>query len=63
MTRTGRRAVGAGPPLLLLLARPGGAYGLSYLFDRQADYALLFAVGGGALILALALNVLVGRRV
>ncbi|MFP6770944.1 MAG: YbfB/YjiJ family MFS transporter [Alphaproteobacteria bacterium] len=45
------------------LGQAGGAYGLSYLFDRQADYALLFAVGGGALILALALNVLVGRRV
>ncbi len=45
------------------VGQAGGAYGLSFLFDRQGDYGLLFAVGGSALILALALNILLGRRV
>lgn len=45
------------------VGQAGGAYGLSFLFDRQGDYGLLFAVGGSALILALALNFLLGRRV
>ena len=33
------------------------AYGYSYLFEHTgSDYALLFALGGGALLVALVLN-------
>jgi len=39
-----------------------GAYGLSYLFDISGDYTLLYAVGGGALVLSLALNLVAGRE-
>ena len=44
------------------LGQATGAYGLSYLFDRQGDYSVLFAVGAGALALSLALNLIFGRK-
>ncbi|MBT3333656.1 MAG: YbfB/YjiJ family MFS transporter [Rhodospirillaceae bacterium] len=40
-----------------------GAYGLSYLFDLKGDYTLLFAGGAGAIAIALALNLVLGKRV
>ncbi len=40
-----------------------GAYGLSYLFDLSGNYTLLFGIGGAVLLLALGLNLLVGRRI
>jgi predicted MFS family arabinose efflux permease len=45
------------------LGQAGGAQGLSYLFDLRHDYSLLFAVGGGVLVLALGLNLLLGRKI
>ncbi|HEX6142140.1 MAG TPA: YbfB/YjiJ family MFS transporter [Geminicoccaceae bacterium] len=41
------------------LGQAAGAYGLSFVFDRTQDYALLFALGGGAVAAALALEVAV----
>ena len=43
------------------VGQAAGAYGLSYLFDLGGSYGLLFAVGSGALFLALALNLLASR--
>ncbi len=45
------------------VGQAAGAYGLSYLFDLGGGYSLLFAVGGGGLVLALGLNLLAGRRI
>jgi predicted MFS family arabinose efflux permease len=39
-----------------------GAYGLSYVFTRTDDYALLFVVGAGAVLLALLIDLAFGRR-
>ena len=36
------------------------AYGLSYIFDRTGDYALLFLLGAGAVTLALVLDLAAG---
>jgi len=36
---------------------------LSYLFDLKGDYTLLFAGGAGAIAIALALNLVLGKRV
>ncbi len=44
------------------IGQAAGAYGLSYLFDISGDYTLLFAVGGAALVAALALNLVTGRQ-
>jgi predicted MFS family arabinose efflux permease len=44
------------------VGQAAGAYGLSYLFDISGDYTLLFAVGGAALVLSLALNLVAGRK-
>lgn len=45
------------------LGQAAGAYGLSYVFDLRGDYGVLFAMGSGALVLALVLNLLLGRRI
>ncbi len=45
------------------LGQAAGAWVLSALFAREASYALLFALGAGALVLALAIDVAVARRV
>lgn len=45
------------------VGQAAGAYGLSYLFDVRGDYTLLFACGAGALLLALVLNIVAGRRI
>jgi predicted MFS family arabinose efflux permease len=39
-----------------------GAYGMSYLFARTDDYALLFALGAGAVFVALLIDLAFGRR-
>ncbi len=44
------------------VGQAAGAYGLSYLFDISGDYTLLYAVGGAALVLSLALNLAMGRQ-
>jgi hypothetical protein len=38
------------------------AYALSFVFARTGDFALLFAAGGAALLLALAIDVAADRR-
>ncbi len=44
------------------VGQAAGAYGLSYLFDISGNYTLLYAVGGGALVLSLVLNFAMGRQ-
>ena len=44
------------------MGQAAGAYGLSYLFDLSSNYGMLFAAAAGALVLALVLNLLIGRR-
>jgi predicted MFS family arabinose efflux permease len=44
------------------VGQAAGAYGLSYLFDLDGDYTVLFGIGGAMLLLALGLNFLAGRR-
>ena len=44
-----------------------GAYGLSYLFERTGgDYAVLFAIGAGAVVISLAIDLvtalIIGRE-
>jgi predicted MFS family arabinose efflux permease len=39
-----------------------GAYGLSWLFARTGDYDLLFALGAGAILLALLIDLAFARR-
>jgi predicted MFS family arabinose efflux permease len=41
------------------LGQAAGAYGLSFLFERGGGYELLFALGAGALVLALSLDLAV----
>jgi predicted MFS family arabinose efflux permease len=41
------------------LGQASGAYGLSFLFERGGGYELLFALGAGALVLALSLDLAV----
>ena len=43
------------------LAQAIAAYGYSYLFGRTNDYPLLFGIGVAALVLALGLELVVGR--
>jgi predicted MFS family arabinose efflux permease len=49
------RATGA-----FALGQAGGAYGASFLFDLTDSYALLFELGVGALVLALAIDLVLG---
>jgi predicted MFS family arabinose efflux permease len=42
-----------------LLGQASGAYGFSFLFERGGGYELLFALGAGALLLALSLDLAV----
>jgi predicted MFS family arabinose efflux permease len=44
------------------LGQAAGAYGLSWLFARTDDYALLFALGAGAVLLALLIDLVFARR-
>lgn len=43
------------------LGQAAGAYGLSYLFEASDSHRLLFALGAGALALALALDLVTGQ--
>jgi predicted MFS family arabinose efflux permease len=43
------------------LGQAAGGYGLSFAYARTADYALLFALGAAALVLALAIDLAAGR--
>jgi hypothetical protein len=36
------------------------AYGMSYLFVHSGDYRLLFALGSGAMVLALTVDLIAG---
>ena len=38
-----------------------GGYGYSYLFGETDEYRLLFAIAAGALVLALSLELVIGR--
>lgn len=44
------------------VGQAAGAYGLSWLFARTGDYALLFALGAGAMLLALLIDLAFARR-
>ena len=44
------------------LGQAGSAYFFSYLYERTGDYSLLFAMGTGALVIALVLDLIWGRR-
>jgi predicted MFS family arabinose efflux permease len=44
------------------LGQAVGAYGLSWLFARTDDYTLLFALGAGAVLLALLIDLIFARR-
>jgi predicted MFS family arabinose efflux permease len=44
------------------LGQAVGAYGLSWLFARTGDYALLFGLGAGAVLLALLIDLAFARR-
>jgi predicted MFS family arabinose efflux permease len=43
------------------LGQAAAGYGLSFVYARTGDYATLFALGAGALALALAIDFTVGR--
>jgi predicted MFS family arabinose efflux permease len=44
------------------LGQAAGGYGLSFVYARTADYALLFVLGAAALALALAIDLAAGRQ-
>ena len=43
------------------LGQAGAAYGFSYLFDLGGSYLPLFALGAGAFVVALAINIVAAR--
>jgi hypothetical protein len=43
------------------LGQGAAGYGLSFVYARTGDYALLFALGAGAITLALAIDLTAGR--
>ena len=47
---------GATPPTSFALFQAAAAYGFSWLFARDGDYPLLFRLGGAAVTLALAIE-------
>jgi predicted MFS family arabinose efflux permease len=44
------------------VGQAAGAYGLSYLYARTGDYALLFALGAGAVLAAFLIDLMFARR-
>ena len=48
--------------ILFSIVQALGAYGLSYLFDLTTEFEPLYALGGAVLVLALALNLLLGKK-
>ena len=43
------------------LGQAGAGYGMSFVYARTGDYATLFALGAGAIALALAIDLIAGR--
>ena len=58
----GRGAPGAWPPPPSRVGQAAAAYGFSFLFARSGDYGLLFALGAGAIALALLIDLAFARR-
>ncbi len=63
----GQQAAWSLTTMAFALGQAGAAYGFSFLFEHTGGYNLLFALGAGALVLALALDLAVtglgpGRR-
>ena len=48
--------------ILFSIGQGLGAYGLSYLFDLTTELEPLCALGGAVLVLALAMNLLLGNK-
>jgi hypothetical protein len=44
------------------LGQAGAGYGVSFVYAATGDYATLFALGAGAIALALAIDLAAGRR-
>src|SRR5258706_3047665 len=62
-----QRAAWAQATTTFALFQAAGAYGLSYLFERTGgDYAVLFAIGAGAVVISLAIDLvtalIIGRE-
>lgn len=59
---TAQRVVWSWTTIAFALFQAGGAYFDAFLFARGGDYRSLFALGAGALVLALALDLAAGGR-
>jgi len=57
-----RKAAWSVATVAFALGQAAGAYGFSFLFAHQGSYALLYALGGAALALSLAIDAVVARR-
>jgi len=59
---TARKVAWGNATTAFALGQAAAAYGYSYLFARGSDYVALFALGAGALLLAVAIDVLASMR-
>ena len=58
-----QKAAWSGATVAFALGQAGAAYGISFLFAETGGYAMLFALGAAALVLALAIDLgMIGGR-
>jgi MFS family permease len=63
-SNSSQRAAWAQATTMFALFQAGGAYGLSYLFQRTGgDYTVLFVIGAGAVAASLAIDLITARTV
>jgi hypothetical protein len=58
-----QKAAWSGATAAFALGQAGAAYGFSFLFAETGGYAMLFALGAAALILALAIDLALAAAV